>query len=113
MDLLFVIVIILYVSIRMFLFRRETNKLEIRIERLEAYKLASYEFLEKVTEGIDPEKINRVVLSTTLTTNAIVQGNIPPVGMIVSGGPGIVPEDFAVATESIDESLDLVAICEP
>ena len=48
--------------------------------------------LEKVTDGIDPDKINRVVLSTTLTTNAIVQGNIPPVGMIVSGGPGIDPE---------------------
>ena len=48
--------------------------------------------LEKVTEGIDPDKINRAVLSTTLTTNAIVQGKMPPVGMIVSGGPGIDPE---------------------
>lgn len=48
--------------------------------------------LEKVTEGVDPGRINRVVLSTTLTTNAVVQNKIPPVGMIVSGGPGIDPQ---------------------
>ena len=50
--------------------------------------------LGAMTEGIDPNKIHRVVLSTTLTTNAIVQNKIPPVGMIVSGGPGIDPELF-------------------
>jgi len=47
--------------------------------------------LEKVTQGIDHQKINRVVLSTTLTTNAIVQNKLAPVGMIVAGGPGIDP----------------------
>lgn len=50
--------------------------------------------LEKITEGIDPEKIRRAVLSTTLTTNAIVQEKNQPVGMIVSAGPGIDPELF-------------------
>ncbi len=50
--------------------------------------------LEKITEGISPGEIHRAVLSTTLTTNAIVQGKTPPVGMIVSGGPGIDPEHF-------------------
>ena len=48
--------------------------------------------LHKITEGVNPDQINRMVLSTTLTTNAIVQKDIPPVGMIVSGGPGIDPE---------------------
>lgn len=48
--------------------------------------------LEKVTDGIDPAKIDRAVLSTTLTTNAIVQDQNPKVGMIVSAGPGIDPE---------------------
>ena len=48
--------------------------------------------LDAVTQGIDPKEIHRVVLSTTLTTNAIVQNKIPPVGMIVSGGPGMDPE---------------------
>ncbi|MBW1697000.1 MAG: hydantoinase/oxoprolinase family protein [Deltaproteobacteria bacterium] len=50
--------------------------------------------LESVMEGIDPEKIHRVVLSTTLTTNAIIQNNLPPVGMIIMGGPGIDPEFY-------------------
>ena len=47
--------------------------------------------LEGVTAGVAPEEINRIVLSTTLTTNAIVQDRVAPVGMIVSGGPGIDP----------------------
>ena len=50
--------------------------------------------LDAVTQDIDPSQISRIVLSTTLTTNAIVQHKIPPVGMIVSGGPGIDPEFF-------------------
>ncbi len=49
---------------------------------------------EKITEGIDPKKIKRAVLSTTLTTNAIVQSTVQNVGMIVIGGPGIDPELF-------------------
>ncbi len=48
----------------------------------------------KLMENIDPKKIKRVVISTTLTTNAIVQRNLNPVGMIVSAGPGIDPEVF-------------------
>ncbi len=48
--------------------------------------------LIKITEGIEPEKIHRIVLSTTLTTNAIVQKKFPEVGMIVSSGPGLDPE---------------------
>jgi N-methylhydantoinase A len=50
--------------------------------------------LEKITEGIDPAHISRAVLSTTLATNRIVQGQIPEVGMIVSAGPGMDPELF-------------------
>ncbi len=42
----------------------------------------------------DPAKIRRVVISTTLTTNALVQKTMAPVGMIVSAGPGIDPENF-------------------
>lgn len=50
--------------------------------------------LDAITRGIAPEKIIRVVMSTTLTTNAIVQNRLPKVGMIVSSGPGIDPEAF-------------------
>ena len=48
--------------------------------------------IEAVIAGVDPRSINRVVLSTTLTTNAIVQNKLPPVAMIVSAGPGLDPE---------------------
>ena len=47
-----------------------------------------------ILEGVDPGRIKRVVISTTLTTNAIVQQTVTPVGMIVSAGPGIDPENF-------------------
>jgi N-methylhydantoinase A len=50
--------------------------------------------LDAITKGIDPLDINRIVLSTTLTTNAIVQNKLPPVGIIVSSGPGIDPEFY-------------------
>jgi N-methylhydantoinase A/oxoprolinase/acetone carboxylase beta subunit len=52
--------------------------------------------LERVLEGIDPQQIHRVVLSTTLTTNAIVQKKMAAVGMIVASGPGIDPELFRI-----------------
>jgi len=64
--------------------------------------------LEAITDGIDPERIRRAVLSTTLTTNAIVQGKLAPVGTMVSGGPGIDPlayrtnEHYAAVSGSID-----------
>jgi N-methylhydantoinase A/oxoprolinase/acetone carboxylase beta subunit len=48
--------------------------------------------LNAIAEGVDPSDIDRIVLSTTLTTNAIVQNQIPRVGMIVSSGPGVDPE---------------------
>lgn len=48
--------------------------------------------LEKVTIDCNIKDIKRLVLSTTLTTNAIVTGNTGSVGMIVTGGPGINPE---------------------
>lgn len=50
--------------------------------------------LERITEGIDPADIERAVLSTTLTTNAMVQARNPRVGMIVSAGPGIDPAHY-------------------
>ncbi|KJS33035.1 MAG: hydantoinase [Desulfatitalea sp. BRH_c12] len=52
--------------------------------------------LEEVTAGVDPKMIRRVVLSTTLAANLIVQRKLPPVGMIVAGGPGIDPELFCI-----------------
>ncbi len=50
--------------------------------------------LDQITADIDPHRIERMVMSTTLTTNAIIQRKLPAVGMIVSGGPGIDPERY-------------------
>jgi len=64
--------------------------------------------LNDITADIDPSRILRVVMSTTLTTNAIIQRKLPAVGMIVSGGPGLDPmffrtnEDFVCLPGSID-----------
>ena len=57
--------------------------------------------LDAITENIDSTRIHRMVLSTTLTTNAIVQKKIPPVGMIVSSGPGINPEFFRTNSQYV------------
>lgn len=50
--------------------------------------------IKSVISTTDSRHIQRLVLSTTLTTNAIVQQQHTPVGMIVMGGPGIDPEHF-------------------
>ena len=66
--------------------------------------------IEKITENIPTDKISHAVLSTTLTTNAIVRNKLSPAGMIVSAGPGIDPEffrtgdHFHTVTGSIDHS---------
>ncbi|OPY87347.1 MAG: Acetophenone carboxylase gamma subunit [Syntrophaceae bacterium PtaU1.Bin231] len=41
--------------------------------------------------GEDPKKLKRVVLSTTMSTNAIVQRKIERVGMLLIPGPGLAP----------------------
>ncbi len=64
--------------------------------------------LDQLTADVDPHRIERMVMSTTLTTNAIIQRKLPQVGMIVSGGPGIDPnlyrtnDHYACVKGSID-----------
>ncbi|MCF8044769.1 MAG: hydantoinase/oxoprolinase family protein [Desulfarculaceae bacterium] len=50
--------------------------------------------IQELLADTSPEKIKRIVLSTTLTTNAVVRRNTTPAGTIVSSGPGINPESF-------------------
>jgi N-methylhydantoinase A len=50
--------------------------------------------LDEITRDIPPESIGRAVLSTTLTTNAIIEKKLARTGMIVCSGPGIDPELF-------------------
>lgn len=50
--------------------------------------------LEEITADYSSDQIERLVLSTTLTTNAIVTDGVSPVGMIVLSGPGLNPMLF-------------------
>jgi N-methylhydantoinase A/oxoprolinase/acetone carboxylase beta subunit len=49
--------------------------------------------LEELLSGYDKTKIKRINLSTTVSTNAIVENKTSPVGMIIQGGPGL-PHNF-------------------
>ena len=70
------------------------------LENGEIYKKTKYprqeDFLEsilipldQIMEGEDPSAIERVLLSTTLSTNAIVEGKLGKVGMVLEPGPGL------------------------
>jgi N-methylhydantoinase A/oxoprolinase/acetone carboxylase beta subunit len=50
--------------------------------------------LTQLIDGIDNSKIERINLSTTISTNAIVENTIEPVGLILSSGPGVI-HDFS------------------
>ncbi len=52
--------------------------------------------LEKVLANIEGESIDRLNLSTTLSTNAIVEGKTENVGVLVSSGPGVDPEYYRI-----------------
>ncbi|BDD86343.1 hydantoinase/oxoprolinase family protein [Desulfofustis limnaeus] len=52
--------------------------------------------LDRLLENQKARDVKRLVLSTTLATNMVVQNTLPPVAMVVSGGPGIDPEHFRV-----------------
>ena len=52
--------------------------------------------LDETLPGISPERIERTAFSTTMATNAVVQDRLDRAGMIVSAGPGMNPEWFAV-----------------
>lgn len=49
--------------------------------------------LEELLKDYNKSKIKRINLSTTISTNAIVENTTSPVGMIIQSGPGL-PQDF-------------------
>ncbi len=52
--------------------------------------------LKAILQGQDPQQIQHLNLSTTLTTNAIISGKTDDVGMLVLGGPGISAETYRI-----------------
>jgi len=49
------------------------------------------EIASELLKGESLDKLQRIVLSTTLSTNAIVQNKVDPVGLMVISGPGLPP----------------------
>jgi N-methylhydantoinase A/oxoprolinase/acetone carboxylase beta subunit len=59
----------------------------------------THDLVDSINSGVsslnvDYNCIRRVVLSTTLTTNAIIENRLERAGMIVSAGPGVNPKFF-------------------
>lgn len=64
--------------------------------------------LREVTSGFDVKKIANVNLSTTLSTNAIVENRLEKTALFISSGPGINPANFCIGknTYIIGGSID-------
>ncbi len=43
----------------------------------------------RLTENLSHSEIKKITISSTLTTNLIIENKLPKVGLIISGGPGI------------------------
>lgn len=54
-----------------------------------------YSALTELLDGYDKSKIKRINLSTTVSTNAIVEKKTSPVGMIIEPGPGAPYDNLA------------------
>jgi len=57
--------------------------------------------LEELFSRHDKTKIERINLSTTVSTNAIVENKISPVGMIIQSGPGLPKDYLACGDENV------------
>jgi N-methylhydantoinase A/oxoprolinase/acetone carboxylase beta subunit len=64
--------------------------------------------LTEVLKESDSSGVSGVTLSTTLTTNAILEGKSDRVGVIVSSGPGIDPANYSIGDSYsvIEGSID-------
>src|SRR5690606_37421984 len=50
-----------------------------------------------VAQPEDIRQLRRIVLSTTMTTNAVAQHQLDPVGLIVMSGPGVAHRDLPLS----------------
>lgn len=57
--------------------------------------------LQKLLGEYDLSKIKRINLSTTVSTNAIIENKTPPIGMIIQSGPGLNHDFLACGEENV------------
>jgi N-methylhydantoinase A/oxoprolinase/acetone carboxylase beta subunit len=53
------------------------------------------EALASLLAGIDPDKVRRLTVSTTLGLNSVLTGTADPVGVLATSGPGLDPDPAA------------------
>ncbi len=80
------------------------NKIPTEDDLLETLRTA----IGRALAETDSSRLNRAVFSTTLATNAIVQGLLSEAGMIITAGPGMDPRLFSVGPcfEIVEGCLD-------
>jgi len=59
-----------------------------------------YSTLKELLDGYDKSQIERINLSTTVSTNAIVENKLTPVGMIIQPGTGMAYDFLACGKEN-------------
>ncbi|MGE4290636.1 MAG: hydantoinase/oxoprolinase family protein [Desulfovibrio sp.] len=66
------------------------------------------EALERILQGVDRKLVRRLNLSTTLSTNAIVEGRAEDVGVLVVPGPGMDPSEYMLCKDFhvLDGAMD-------
>jgi N-methylhydantoinase A len=63
----------------------------IKVPTCAALSLSIEKALKQIMEGIKPEQIQQITLSTTLMTNLVVQNNLAKGGLLLIPGPGANP----------------------
>ncbi|MBI5016477.1 MAG: hydantoinase/oxoprolinase family protein [Deltaproteobacteria bacterium] len=81
---------------------------KVKVQTTPDLRECTVDALRDLLDEVPPTLITRVVISTTLVTNAIVAGELEPTGMVLTAGPGMNPNAFApdsncaVAKGSVD-----------
>ncbi|MBE0616812.1 MAG: hydantoinase/oxoprolinase family protein [Proteobacteria bacterium] len=76
---------------------------KVKVRTRESLRECTLEALRELLEGVPTQEVRRVVLSTTLATNAVVEGKLEPAGMVLTAGPGMSP-----ASLLLDENCRVV-----
>ena len=71
------------------------RKVKVLTDEEDLLKTVCFGVIQAI-QGLEVQSIERVVVSTTLATNAIVQEKIEPVGVLVASGPGINPWAYVI-----------------
>lgn len=64
---------------------------KVKVRTRENLQECALDALHQLLEGVSTQEVRRVVLSTTLVTNSVVEGRLEPAGMLVTAGPGMNP----------------------